>query len=69
MTRMVQLSDEAYNRLNMLKRSGESFSDVVLRVTGGARTLMELRGLRSPAEIAAAERALREIDALDDPEA
>ena len=33
MARQVQLADEAYARLAALRKSGESFSDVVLRLT------------------------------------
>ena len=32
MARQVQLSDEAYARLAALRKTGESFSDVVLRL-------------------------------------
>lgn len=33
MARQVQLADEAYARLAALRKTGESFSDVVLRLT------------------------------------
>jgi predicted CopG family antitoxin len=66
-TRVVQLSDAAYEHLRQLKRRGESFSDVVLRLT--ARASWEtLRGLRSPERIAQARAALAAVDALDDAE-
>ena len=35
MTKVISLSDEAYSRLKVLKREGESFSGVVLRTTAG----------------------------------
>ena len=34
MARVVQLSDEAYARLTAQKAGGESYSDVVLRLSG-----------------------------------
>ena len=33
MTKVISLSDDAYNTLKHLKKDGESFSDIVLRVT------------------------------------
>ncbi|MHC1628235.1 MAG: antitoxin VapB family protein [Candidatus Nezhaarchaeales archaeon] len=32
-TRTISISEEAYRRLKALKREGESFSDVILRLT------------------------------------
>lgn len=66
-TRVVQLSDEAYDHLRQLKRPGDSFSDVVLRLTARA-SWDGLRGLRSPERIAQARAALSAVDALDDAE-
>lgn len=34
MTRVISLSDEAYNELKKFKKGGESFSDVVINITG-----------------------------------
>lgn len=34
MTRVISLSDEAYNELKKLKKEGESFSEVVIKITG-----------------------------------
>ena len=34
MTKVISLSNEAYQTLKQLKKSGEAFSDVVLRVAG-----------------------------------
>ncbi len=38
MTKVISLSDEAYRALKRLKREGESFSDVVLRLIRGSET-------------------------------
>jgi predicted CopG family antitoxin len=64
MTKVVQLSDQAYDRLKNLKLPGESFSDAVLRLAGRG-DLRKLSGLRSARELRAAERLTSEIDALD----
>ena len=66
MTKVVQLSDEAYDRLRGLKRTGESFSDVVLRLAPKG-DLRALAGLRSKKELAAAKRLIARVDALDKP--
>ena len=66
MTKPVQLSDEAYRRLLVTKRPGESFSDVVLRLAGRG-SLIRLRGLRSRTEIDRAERQIAVVDRLDRP--
>ena len=34
-TKTISLSDDAYERLKTMKREGESFSDVVRRLTAG----------------------------------
>lgn len=66
MTKMVQLSDEAYARLKAQKRKGESFSDVVVRITAQGASLRDLVSLgRSPEEIRAHERMVQEMDRLD----
>jgi Uncharacterized ACR, COG1753. len=36
-TKTITLTDEAYERLREMKRDDESFTDVVLRVTGSDR--------------------------------
>lgn len=43
--KMVALDQEAYDRLKRLKRPGESFSDVVKRVTARKRPLTALAGI------------------------
>ena len=46
MTKVISLSDDAYRRLKKRKGSGESFSDVVVRLTGdkGGVSIMSLKG-------------------------
>ena len=71
MTKMVQLSDQAYLRLRNMKRGNESFSDVVLRLTGNLRpkvpTLSGLKSMRTDAEREEHLRWISEVDALDKP--
>jgi predicted CopG family antitoxin len=55
--RTVSLADDAYERLAAMRRPGESFSDVVRRLTRG-RSLTELGGLLSKAEGEALAEAL-----------
>lgn len=58
MVKTVNLTDDAYARLASLKRDGESFSDVVSRLTGKF-AIRELYGILSPARGKALERAVR----------
>jgi predicted CopG family antitoxin len=46
MTKVISLSNDAYQTLKHLKKSGESFSDVVLRVAGERKkkSLLEFSG-------------------------
>jgi predicted CopG family antitoxin len=46
MTKVISLSNESYQTLKQLKKSGESFSDVVLRVAGERKKkpLLEFSG-------------------------
>ena len=46
MTKVISLSDEAYETLKELKRSGESFSDVVIRVASKEKkkSILEFAG-------------------------
>ena len=49
MVRTVNLTDDAYARLSSLKKEGESFSDVVNRLTG-KHAIRQLFGVLSPAQ-------------------
>lgn len=64
-TKMVQLSDDAYARLKALKRRDESFSDVVLRLApkGDLRDLWKIG--RTKQEIDEAEAWIRSVDEID----
>jgi predicted CopG family antitoxin len=64
MTKMVQLSNDAYDLLKAAKRPGESFSAVVKRLLTKRKPL-DLTGLMSKKELEAADRWRSEIDALD----
>jgi len=46
MTKVISLSNEAYQKLKNSKKPGESFSDVVLRVVGEKKkkSLLEFAG-------------------------
>jgi predicted CopG family antitoxin len=60
--RTITITAAAYERLAAMKRPGESFTDVVMRITG-KRSLRRLGELLSPAESAAlAEAVLRARD-------
>ncbi|MGQ0535405.1 MAG: antitoxin VapB family protein [Methanobacteriota archaeon] len=53
----ISLADDAYERLAAEKHAGESFSDVVRRLTG-KRSLRDLVGLLSPREANALAEAV-----------
>jgi len=46
MTKVISLSENAYHTLSKLKKKGESFSDVVMRISQGveSRPLTEFAG-------------------------
>lgn len=48
-TKNIAISDEAYERLKTLKKSGESFTDVIERITR-TRDILELAGTLSRGE-------------------
>ncbi len=59
-TKNIAISDEAYQTLKALKKSGESFTDVIERVTHRS-SVLELSGILSKPEVAKVERQVREI--------
>jgi len=48
-SRTITISEEAYKRLKALKREGESFSDIILRLTSKT-SLWNLAGILSKEE-------------------
>jgi predicted CopG family antitoxin len=60
-SRTVNLSEEAYQRLAALKVGGESFSDVVNRLTG-KHAVLQLRGVLSDAQARAFREVVRDSD-------
>ncbi len=56
----IAISDEAYQRLKALKRSGESFTDVVERLTK-SRGVLELAGVLSNSEGKEIKEGVRKI--------
>ncbi len=59
-TKNIAISDEAYQMLKALKKSGESFTDVIERMTRRTAVL-ELGGILSRTEVAKVERRVKEI--------
>ena len=55
--RTVTITDAAYERLAAMKRPGESFTDVILRLTG-RRSLSDLPAMISPGEARALGEAM-----------
>ncbi len=64
MTKVISLSDEAYGRLKILKKEGESFSGVVLRTTAGkqAEEILKLAGAWK-GDKKECDRIFKEVDA------
>jgi len=58
-TRTISISEEAYRRLKALKREGESFSDVILRLTSKSSP-WSLAGILSEEEGKELEKILAE---------
>jgi predicted CopG family antitoxin len=54
----ITVTEDAYNHLAARKGPGESFSDVVIRLTGG-HSLLELAGILSKKEGEEVERAIK----------
>jgi len=56
----IAISDEAYQMLKALKKSGESFTDVIERVTRKS-SILELAGVLSRGEAVAVERRVKKL--------
>lgn len=59
-TKNIAISDEAYQRLKALKKPGESFTEVIERMTR-SRGILELAGTLSPRQAAQVKERVREI--------
>ncbi len=59
-TKNIAISDEAYQMLKALKKSGESFTDVIERMTRRS-SVLELAGLLSKREVATVEKHVKEV--------
>lgn len=59
-TKNIAISEEAYQRLKALKNSGESFTDVIDRITR-SRGILELAGVLSKAEGTVLKKRIKEI--------
>jgi predicted CopG family antitoxin len=64
-TKTIGLSDAAYGRLAAMKKPGESFSEVVLRVSG-AHALVRLAGTMDARTAAGYKRAIEEARRRED---
>jgi len=58
--RNISISDEAYERLKSIKKGGESFTDVINRLTG-RRSILELAGVLSKEEAKQMKLRAKEI--------
>lgn len=59
-TKNIAISDEAYQMLKALKKSGESFTDVIERVTRRSAVL-ELAGILSETEATGVEKRVKDV--------
>jgi len=59
-TKNIAISEEAYQMLKALKKSGESFTEVIERITRRG-SILELAGALSKKEVAAVEKHVREV--------
>ncbi len=59
MRRTITISDEAFRRLKAVKRAGETYSEVVLRITGRPR-LTDFTGILSARSAEALRKAIDE---------
>ena len=58
-TKTISITREAYDRLKMRKEPGESFSDVIVRLTD-RKTLTEFAGILTPSSVKALSEAIAE---------
>lgn len=62
-TKTITVTEEAYERLRAMKRGDESFTDVLLRVTGGEEDVMKGFGSWKESDLReAVEDAREEFD-------
>jgi predicted CopG family antitoxin len=59
-TKNIAISEEAYQRLKAVKKPGESFTDVIERMTR-SRGILELSGMLSRAEATAVRGKVKEV--------
>ena len=59
-TRNIAISDEAYERLKSLKKPGESFTELIERMTA-SRSVVDLAGLLTPEEGAELKRRMADL--------
>ncbi len=63
MTKTLTIRDEVYNKLLMIKREDESFSDLFLRLSEEQDTMQLLESLRGTVDIPDTEQLLSEVRA------
>lgn len=56
----ITITEDAYTRLATLKEPGESFSEVVCRVTGKS-SLLDLAGIFKKKEVDSLRRAIKDV--------
>ncbi len=59
-TKTISITKEAYDRLKMRKESGESFSDVIVRLTE-RKALSDFAGILAPSSVKALSEAIAEV--------
>lgn len=61
MTKVISLSNDAYSTMKALKRNDESFSDVVMRISGKKKkSIMDLAGVWSEEDAKKAKKIVAE---------
>ncbi len=59
-TKNIAISDEAYQRLKALKKPGESFTEVIERMTR-SKGVLDLAGILSPPQADQVEERMRNL--------